>query len=325
MLEWLTLTLIGLIVSGICFFALRRVALARQRLDKRLQPADPSLVDDTPQPLLGPLTPALAAQIPMTAEGKRDLQQELVAAGFYRSTALMEYAAVRLVLVLIPLLGAGVLALMVTPARVPAVLIGGVIAALLGFSLPRLYLLVRSQARARAISRGLPFAVDLLTLCLSAGQNLLHALQWVSRDLRFSHPVLGQELEITHKHALLHSMEQALKQLGDRVRVPEVRDLALILTQSQRLGTDTNAALLDFANHFRVSQRQRAEAQANRTSFWMLFPTLFCLWIGAGLLLVAPVFNDFLEQRRTTSDLLNQGKANLQRSRPAPQTPPTQP
>jgi Flp pilus assembly protein TadB len=325
MLEWLTLALIFLSVSGFLFFALRRIGLARQRLEQRLRPADPALVDDTPQPLLGPLTPALAAQIPMTAEGKKDLQQELLAAGYYRSTALMEYAAVRLVLVLIPLVGAGVLALVVPPARVAAVLIGGVIVALLGFSLPRLYLLVRSQARARAISRGLPFAVDLLTLCLSAGQNILHALEWVSRDLRFSHPVLGQELEITRQHALLHSMEQGLKQLADRVRVPEVRDLALILMQSQRLGTDTCAALLDFANHFRVALRQRAEAQANRTSFWMLFPTLFCLWIGAAILLVGPVYIDFLERRRTTADYLNQGKTNLQQARPAPQAPATPP
>jgi hypothetical protein len=39
-------------------------------------------------------------------------------------------------------------------------------------------------ARSRQIERGLPFAVDALALCLTAGQSLLAAISPVSREHR---------------------------------------------------------------------------------------------------------------------------------------------
>src|SRR5947208_12308330 len=118
--------------------------------------------------------------------------------------------AVRTVLVLLPLFAAGVLALLVEPEQVGNVLIGGGVLALLGFSLPRVHLAIRGRTRCRAIERGLPLAIDLLTLCLSAGQNLLDAMRQVTGQLRTTHPVLAQELAIVRQQAELHSLENAL-------------------------------------------------------------------------------------------------------------------
>ena len=184
-------------------------------------------------------------------------------------------------------------------------------AALLGYSLPRLYLQMRGKARGRAISSGLPFAVDLLALCMTSGQNMLAALRWVSRDLHHSYGVLASELEITCRQAELLSVVSALDNLADRVRLPAVQDLALILTQSERLGTNTANALLEFAAGLRLTLRQRAEAQANRTSFWMLFPTLFCFWIGAAILLFGPIYYDFWLQRRLGMELIKEAAGNV--------------
>ena len=54
----------------------------------------------------------------------------------------------------------------------------------------------------------------------------------------------------------------ALEQLADRVRVPEVHNMVLILTQSNRLGVDMSSALLEFASNFRTTIRQRADTRA---------------------------------------------------------------
>ena len=45
--------------------------------------------------VLGDLTPALAAQIPLTAGDEEELRKELKTAGYHTSTALLEYTAVR--------------------------------------------------------------------------------------------------------------------------------------------------------------------------------------------------------------------------------------
>jgi tight adherence protein C len=320
MVEWVWMAVIFVTVASFAFVAMRRSVRSREQLDKRLRSPDE---DEAVKPVLGALTPAVAAQIPITRKAREELQQELLAAGFYRSGALLDYAAFRVVLVLVCLVTAGVLALIVRPNQVPGVLIGGVVMALLGFSLPRIYLYARGRRRARQIARSLPFAVDLLTLCLSAGQNLLGALHWVARDLRFSQPEMAMELEITRKHAELHSVEYGLRQLADRVRVPEIRDLTMILIQSERLGTDTAAALLEFSNSFRVALRQRAEAQANRASFWMLLPTLFCLWIGAAILLIGPVYLDFWQRRRSAVDFLKEASSSMEKASRGPQAPPS--
>jgi tight adherence protein C len=212
---------------------------------------------------------------------------------------------------------------LVPPAEITRALGFGLLAVGLGYSLPRVYLHVRGRARARQIERGLPLAIDLLTLCLSAGQTLLAALRQVSEELQFSHPVLAQELAIAHQQAELHSLEQAMKQWADRAPVPEVTNIALLLIQSERLGTDAASTLLELASNMRTSLRQRAEAQANRTSFWMLFPSVFCFWVAAAIILIGPAYLEFFEYRQQAAQFFNQSRKNIDRANDRPRAPST--
>jgi tight adherence protein C len=302
MYEWVGLAFIFLAVAGLSFVAVQGLIGRRQRLDERLTGSES---ESDPRLLLGSLTPALAGQTPMTAGGRATLQQELLDAGYYRPTALMEYLAIRALLTFMPLLLAAALLVLVEPPRMPLVVVLGLGASALGFSLPRLYINSRAKHRAREIERGLATAVDLLTLALSAGQNVLAAFRRVSQELRFAYPVLSQELAIVSRQADLRSLEHALRQLAARVRVPEVRTLAIILVQSEQLGTDIIASLTEFANNFRTTLKQRAEAQANKASFWMVFPSLFCLWLPAAALLIGPVYYEFWHRRSSVSEPLS--------------------
>src|SRR5947209_3732620 len=173
---------------------------------------------------------------------------------------------------------------------------------------------VRARTGGRAVERGLPLAIDLLTLCLSAGQNLLAALQQTTSRLRPTHPVLGQELMIVRQQAELHSLEYALRQWADRVRLPEVRNLALLLIQSEKLGTDAASTLMELSGNFRTTARQRAEAQANRTSFWMLIPSVFCFWVASAIILIGPAYLEFFQQQRRSTQLFNQSRKNIERA-----------
>jgi tight adherence protein C len=309
--EWILITLVGLGSAALSFVIYVLMRPRQRPLDERLQRSSPKGDEVKRELVLGPLTTGLSAQVPMSRAAKSEIQVELRSAGFYQPTALTEYRAVRSVLVVLPLLLALVVAMLSEPTQMVPVLTAGLIGAVLGFSLPRVYVALRGRYRSRQVSRGIPLAIDLLTLCLSSGQNLLTALRQVAHELRFSHPVLAQELTITYQQAELHSLEHAFKQLADRVRVPEVNNLALLLIQSEKLGTDTTTTLLEMATNFRTTTRQRVEAQANRASFWMLFPSVFCFWIAAAIILIGPAYIEFSTFRQRQAQYLNQSRHNI--------------
>jgi tight adherence protein C len=242
-----------------------------------------------------------------TSVGGRDraqIEPELRHAGYYRPTALAEYKSVRALLVVVPLVVAAALALFVDNSDVPTIAIGGLIVAALGYSIPRVYINMVARARRREIERGLPVAVDMMVLGLLAGQNIMKSFQRVAFEVRRAFPILSEEMQLTYRQAELNTLGHALRVWAKRSEVPEVYNLAIILTQSERQGADVTNGLLEFSSNFRVTLRQRADAQANRASFFMLFPTVFCMWIPAAVILAAPVYFEFDERRTKARDAL---------------------
>jgi tight adherence protein C len=315
-------------VAVISFVALRRAWEPGEHALERLNRPGPELL---PAPAsetnLGGLTAPLAGLLPSTQDGRAAIYQELRAAGYYRPNALTEYLAFRNLLVLLALLVAGGLCLILEPQAIPIIALGGLVATILGFSVPRLYIQMRGTQRYQQILRGLPTAVDMLALALTAGLNLFAALKRVAVELRHTYPVLAQEFDITHRQAELRSLEHALDQLADRVRLPEMRNLAIILAQSERTGSDATAVLLETSNNMRTSMRQRAETQANRMSLWILFPSVGCFLVSAALLIAGPVFLELRNQIETNRQGLQEGLQRLpgRVPRPAPAPPAVQP
>lgn len=276
-------------------FALLRRRGARQ-VHRRLEEMDSA---STPELILGDLTPALASHLPVSQQDQAELQRELRAAGYYRPTALMEYAALRATFILAPLLIAGVLSLYAdTLVQAAWIWGGGVLAAILGYSLPRVYVYYRGQARMRRIERALPTAIDMLILCLGAGLNVLNSLQRVTQELHRAFPILAYEFEIVRRQAELRTLEFALTQFADRVGLPQARNLTIVLSQSENLGTDAVPVLREFADDMRINMRQRADEMANKAPFKLLFPA-YLMAFGAAILLIGPVvleFSRFREQ-----------------------------
>jgi tight adherence protein C len=280
----------------------KRVRVENRLLGGRSDPmlsSDP-MAPSTPELVLGDqMTPALAGTVPMGPEDRGALQQELREAGYYRPTALMEYAALRAIFIIFPLVLAAILMQFTEDTtQVVWIWIGAGILAILGFSLPRVYLYVKAKARQRQIERGLPTAIDMLTLCLSAGLNVLNSLERVTAELRFAYPVLGEEFQIVRRQAELRSLEFALIQFGERTGMPQIRNLSVLLTQSENLGTDAVSVLREYADDLRINMRQRADEMANKAPFKLLFPA-WCLALGAAILLIAPAILTFMDFRHT--------------------------
>jgi tight adherence protein C len=304
---YLILALIFLFAFMVIMWINSIMAARRRRMEARLrsQRSDPMMGSDpslssTPELVLGEqLTPALAGTVPMDTENRSALQRELRAAGYYRPTALMEYAAIRACLILLPLILAAVLTFLFTEDWHDAIWlwVGGAILAVLGFSLPRVYLYFKAKSRQHQIERGLPVAIDMMTLCLSAGLNVNNSLERVSHELHFAYPVLGEEFEIVRRQAELRTLEFALIQFAERVNMPQIRNLQVLLTQSENLGTDAVTVLREYADDLRINMRQRADEMANKAPFKLLFPA-YLMAFGAGILLISPAVLEFQNFRQ---------------------------
>jgi hypothetical protein len=96
----------------------------------------------------------------------------------------------------------------------------------------------------------------------------------------------------------------------------------LILIQSERLGTEAAGTLQEFATHFRTTLRQRAETRGNRISFWMLIPSVCCLWVASAIILMGPAYVEFLSHTQETPALFEKARRDIERVNRRPNQPP---
>jgi tight adherence protein C len=302
---WFVIVLGGTVVVCLLVYA----GLTREKVRAvRLDPTE-SGPDSSPNLVLGDMTEVLSQGLPGTHRDREEILPELVRAGMYGPSALVEYRAIRTVLILMPLFFAVAIALLAEPKQMPVIALVGLILSFAGYSVPRIYVNVKARSRTREIERGLPVFADMLSIALLAGQGLTGALRRVTNQLRNSFPRMAQELEIVMRQTEMLNLNVAFEQWANRSQSPEVRNLSVILGQTQRLGNDVTTALMDYASNLRRESRHKAEAQAQRASFWMLFPTLLCLWIPAAILIVAPVYFEFAARR-------NKARETLQKTAP---------
>jgi len=257
--------------------------------------------------LFGPLTSALASQIPESAKERRDFGLLLRQAGLYHPAARISIYALRFVLLVVPMLVAGVWAVAAEPDQTwKILLIGGLAAGALSIT-PRLYVFFRRRRRLERIRQGLPDTIDMLSMCSSGGMVLGDSIDHVADQIH-GYPELAQELRILKRQAEVGSLDQALVDFSIRADLPEARHLASLLTRGSQLGTQLAGSLNEQADHLRVTRRQMATAQANKTPVKLVFPILFCFAPAALIMLTGPAvleLRDFF--RPSQESALGQG------------------
>lgn len=260
----------------------------RRPLDLRLEKISPDATDQGEEPsgVFGSLAPALAAQIPESKKERRDFQQLLRGAGLYSPHAATWIYAARFVLLFVPLVTAGVLAVLSDGNAFAILVIGGLVAAALSI-VPRLYVFFRRRRRVARIRQGLPDAMDMLSMCTSGGMSLGMSLDQVSRQL-VTHRELADELRILRRQAEMGSLSRALADFAARVDLAEARQLANLLVRGDRLGTGLAGSLHTQADHLRVRRKQMAVQRANKAPVKLVFPLMFCFAPAALILLTAP-------------------------------------
>jgi tight adherence protein C len=173
------------------------------------------------------------------------------------------------------------------PQNEMLMLTGG--AAFLGYFMPNFWVAYRQSRRREEISLSLPDALDLLVICVEAGQGLNAAILRVGHEIERHAPALSEELRILNREVRIGlDRAQALRNFALRTGVEEARALAAVLIQSDRLGTSVARALRVHAQSLRTRRRQRAEESARKTAVKLVFPLVLCIFPELLVVILAP-------------------------------------
>jgi tight adherence protein C len=163
------------------------------------------------------------------------------------------------------------------------------ILAVLGFLFPNFWLYNRTRARQRDVVNALPDALDLLMVCVESGMGFNAAVIRVAEQPEVRKSPLHQELLRMHQEVRAgRPRQEALRAVGERTGVREVKVVVGAFIQTEQLGTSLGKTLRIHADAARVQRRFRAEERAALVPIQMLFPTVLFLLPAFILVLLAP-------------------------------------
>ena len=172
--------------------------------------------------------------------------------------------------------------------------------ALLGFFLPVVWLGSRIRRRQDEIVRTLPDALDLLTISVEAGLPFDGAMQRVAE--KWDNELSRAFQRMLTEMRVGKSRREALRDMSDRMEVPDVTSFVAALIQADQLGISIAKVLRIQSEQMRIKRRQRAEEKAQQAPIKMLlpmtfliFPTILIVILGPALLILknSPVFAVF--------------------------------
>lgn len=165
-----------------------------------------------------------------------------------------------------------------------------------GFFGPNVWLRRRVRKRQDQIRKGLPDALDMLSVTAEAGLGFDQSLQRVSEywqtpvGIEFGRVVAEMEMGVSRR--------TALRNMADRLKVPELSSFVAVIIQSDQLGMSIADTLHAQAEQMRIERRFRAQEAARKVPLKMLFPMLLLIF-PAMLAVVCgpsiPILSDFFQ------------------------------
>ncbi|WP_342076738.1 type II secretion system F family protein [Yoonia sp. SS1-5] len=160
-----------------------------------------------------------------------------------------------------------------------------------GYFLPRYWVTRRQQARQTAIQNGFPDSLDMMLVCVEAGQSLDQSIIRVARELKTGFPDLADEYEIVSQEMKAGKDKNVvLKDMADRAATPDISSFVTVLVQSQQFGTSIADALRVYASEMRDKRVMRAEEAANKlptkmtlATMMLTLPPLMAILIGPSI------------------------------------------
>jgi tight adherence protein C len=162
----------------------------------------------------------------------------------------------------------------------------GIGLAVLGLFAPDLILYQLAHDRTERIQRELPDALDLLVISVESGLGFDAALSQVARNT--TGPLADEFFRVLQEMQLGTSRSDAMRALGDRTDVSDLRGFITAMVQADSLGIPIANVLRIQAREMRVRRSQRAEEAAQKVPVKILFPLIFCILPSLFIVILGP-------------------------------------
>lgn len=159
----------------------------------------------------------------------------------------------------------------------------------LGYYLPQYWVTRRVEERKDQITRGFPDSLDMMLVCVEAGQSLDQSITRVAGELQASYPALAEEFQIvSYEMKAGKDKVTVLNDMGERCGVQDVASFVTVLVQSASFGTSVAEALRVYAGEMRDKRVMRAEEAANKLPTKMTLATMMLTVPPLLIILVGP-------------------------------------
>jgi len=156
----------------------------------------------------------------------------------------------------------------------------------LGFYFPMLSLNGRIRKRQENIIKALPDALDLLVICVEAGLGFDMAMgkvyeKW-DNELSLAFGRVLREIQLGKLR------REALKDMSDRMDVPDVNAFTAAIIQADQLGVSMSKILRVQSDQMRTKRRQRAQEKAQQAPVKMMIPMVLLIFPSIWIVLLGP-------------------------------------
>jgi tight adherence protein C len=203
------------------------------------------------------------------------------------------FLAIRFILAVL-LAGFLIAVVIISPPSNPSdnfMYVGG--AAFAGFYLPHLMLSSKISRRQKEIRKAMPDALDLLTICVEAGLGFDAAMSKVSE--KWENELSLAFARVIREVQLGKVRREALKDMADRLGIPEMTSFVAAIIQSEQLGVSMAKVLRIQSDQMRVKRRQRAEEEAHKAPVKMIIPMALLIFPSIMIIILTPAVIQIME------------------------------
>ncbi|GAB2752707.1 type II secretion system F family protein [Nocardioides salsibiostraticola] len=165
--------------------------------------------------------------------------------------------------------------------------------AVLGFFIPDFYLYQQTYDRSDQMQKDLPDAIDLMTISVESGLGFDAAVQQVARNT--TGPLADEFSRVLREMQIGQSRSEALRGLGDRSEVPDLKSFVSSMIQADSFGIPIAQVLRIQSKEMRVKRRQRAETKAQQVPVKITVPLIFFILPALFMAVMGPAVISVLD------------------------------
>jgi len=161
-----------------------------------------------------------------------------------------------------------------------------VLLALLGFQYPVIWLGGKIKKRKENVFKALPDALDLLTISVEAGLGFDGALSKVAE--KWDNELSREFGRVLSEVRMGKVRREALKDMADRVDVPDLTSFVAAVSQAEQLGVAMTRVMRIQSEQMRTKRRQRAEEKAQMAAVKMTIPLVLLMLPALIVVIIGP-------------------------------------